>query len=364
MKHTVVAYFSCIRCRSAVALNDGYELGVGRTAQEVITGELACTGCPSRYPIENGVPCFLDAQISSAADLRTGRSFAMAWKEFSRLDERYRQQFFDWIFPVDGDFFRDKVVLEGGCGKGRHAKIVSECGARQVFAVDIGAAVEVAFENVGHLPGVNIVQADIGNLPFGRIFDFAFSLGVLHHMESPVWGFRCLVDKLKPDGAIVAWVYGRENNWWLIRIVNPIRLALTSKFPIAVLKVLSGILAVPVFLGSRLIAKPWKALRNAHPWLPALYYEDYLSYIARFDFVELHHIVFDHLVAPVANYVAEDYFRAWFAECELDQPVIRWHNKNSWTGFASFKPDELKSMAERVQQQAPATMARNFDGRG
>jgi len=362
VKLAAVQYFSCIRCGSALALNDGYTMGCQRTVDEVISGELACNACPSQYAIECGVPCFMDVEKSSAADLSTGRSFAMAWKEFSRLDERYKQQFFDWIFPVDENYFRGKIVLEGGCGKGRHAKIVSECGARQVFAVDIGAAVDVAFQNVGHLPGVNIVRADISNLPFGKIFDFAFSLGVLHHMESPVGGFRCLVEKLKPDGAIVAWVYGRENNWWLIRIVNPIRVALTSKFPPAVLKVLSGILAVPVFLWSRLIAAPWKSLRKAIPWLPALYYEDYLSYIARFDFVEVHHIVFDHLVAPVANYVAEGYFRAWFAESGLDHPVIRWHNRNSWTGFASFKPDDLKSMHERVACAAVTT--RNCDDRG
>ncbi len=348
MKLDAVGYFSCIRCGSSLVLEEGYTMGVEQNRHEVIGGKLSCQDCSWQYAIQQGVPCFMDESRSSAVDLSTGRSFAMAWKEFSRLDDRYRQQFFDWIFPVDGAFFYDKVVLEGGCGKGRHAKIVSECGARQVFAVDIGAAVEIAFQNVGHLPGVNIVQSDIGNLPFGRIFDFAFSLGVLHHMESPVGGFRCLVEKLKPDGAIVAWVYGRENNWWLIRIVNPIRVSLTSKFAPGALKLLSGVLAVPVFLWSRLIAAPWTALRKKNPWLPALYYGDYLSYISRFDFVEIHHIVFDHLVAPVANYVAEGYFRAWFAESGLKNPVIRWHNRNSWTGFASFKPDDLQHMHERA----------------
>src|SRR4029450_2874401 len=206
--------------------------------------------------------------------------------------------------------------------------------------VDIGAAVAVAFQNVGHLPGVTIVQADISNLPFERIFDLAFSLGVLHHMESPVRGFRGLVEKLKPDGAIVAWVYGRENNWWLIRIVNPIRMAVTPKLRRGALKLISAVAAVPVILWAKLIAAPWTSLRRKIPWLPALYYGEYFTYIARFDFAEIHHIVFDHLVAPVANYVGETYFRAWFAESGLENPVIRWHNRNSWTGFASFKPDD------------------------
>src|SRR4030095_12618397 len=101
MKPDVVKYFSCIGCGSSVALNDGYTMGLDRTRHEVMTGTLSCQGCPRQYEIVQGVPCFLDEAKSSVVDLRTGLSFAMAWKQFSRLDERYRQQFFDWIFPVD-----------------------------------------------------------------------------------------------------------------------------------------------------------------------------------------------------------------------------------------------------------------------
>ena len=35
-----------------------------------------------------------------------------------------------------------KVVLEGGCGKGRHTKLAAEWGAAEVVGIDLGDGVE------------------------------------------------------------------------------------------------------------------------------------------------------------------------------------------------------------------------------
>jgi SAM-dependent methyltransferase len=291
-------------------------------------------------------------KLSSSTDLHTGRNFAIAWKVFPRLDERYKKQFLDWIFPVDAEFFQNKLVFEGGCGKGRHARIVSASKARAVFAVDIGEAVDIAYRHVGHEPNVHVIQADIANLPFEPIFDFAFSVGVLHHLDKPKEGFLSIASKLKSDGSIAVWVYGQENNWWLIYLVNPFRKAITSKLPPKVLLVLSAALASPVYLWAKLVARPWQRLTERHRFLPHLYYQEYLSYIADFDFVEIYHIVFDHLVTPVAFYVSRDCLQEWFEQSGLPEPVIRWHNKNSWTAFSSLNRQTLDNMKERLKKRA------------
>jgi SAM-dependent methyltransferase len=319
---------------------------------EVAEGTLSCPSCERQYSIRGGIPRFVDESVSSHVDIETGSHFGQSWKKFARLDRRYRRQFFDWLAPVGAAYLKGKLVLEGGCGKGRHAKIVSEAGASEVFAVDIGDAVEVAYENVGRLPGVHIMQADIRNLPFGRTFDYCFSLGVLHHLEDPLNGFVSLVRKVKPTGAISVWVYGRENNWWLVKLVNPLRESITCKLHPQLLMVLSALLTLPLFLASKFFFYPWSWLTKRYPHCPRLFYQDYMSYLARHDFEELHHIVFDHLVTPVAHYIRKEEFSSWFKDVGFEDPVIRWHNKNSWSGFYSYSPPELKEMRQHLDQPA------------
>jgi SAM-dependent methyltransferase/uncharacterized protein YbaR (Trm112 family) len=348
MKPAALDYLLCIHCAKPLLLEAGHQ--TAPDSGEILSGSLKCAQCNRSYDIRGGIPRMVDESKSSRTDIVTGQSFATAWKSFPRMDERYRQQFFDWISPVQEQDFKDKMVLECGCGKGRHAKIVSECGAKMIFAVDIGDAVEVAYQNTGHLPNVHIVQADIENLPFAAIFDVAFSLGVLHHMSSPVAGFLAMSKKLKNDGTICVWVYGRENNRWLIRVINPIRIAITSKLSPPLLKILAALVALPVFIWARYVAANWARLQKSMPALPDLFYQRYMTYISRFDFNEIHHIVYDHLSAPVANYVARHYFEQWFAEGNLPGPVIRWHNQNSWTGISSHNPQILADMHKRLNE--------------
>jgi hypothetical protein len=67
----------------------------------------------------------------------------------------------------------------------------------------------------------------------------------------------------------------------------------------------------------------------------SLPYGAYLSYIAKFPYREHRHIVFDHLVAPVAYYLRRDEFAGWFMRAGLEAVRIEHHNANSWRGFAT-----------------------------
>lgn len=338
MKHSALQFLMCLKCESSLELivKEAEDVA-GAYEPEIITGELVCKSCPQRYPVVRGIPRFVLSDLSSDQDILSGHKFGISWKEFSRYDEKYRNQFFDWLNPVAPSFLRNKTILECGCGKGRHTRIVAESMAKNVVAVDIGDAIEIAYAQVGKLPNVHFVQADIANMPLRQVFDFGYSVGVLHHMDSPEGGFKSLASKVKPDGSICVWVYGFENNWWIVNIVTPLRKAVTSKLPTYVLKTLTALLTVAVYLYSKLIARPWHALRKTNEWLPRVFYEDYLSYIAQFDFQEIHNIVFDHLVAPVAEYLKREEVESWFKKVGIAHPVMRWHNRNSWTGFGSYE---------------------------
>jgi SAM-dependent methyltransferase len=319
MKRRLLDYLACPKCAGDL------QLGIAAAEDdEIMEGALHCAKCQQAYRIRRGVPRF--AEQIGATEKKTADAFGYEWTQFPELADRYRQQFLDWIRPVTPDFFKGKLVLEGGCGKGRHTAVVAGCGARDVVAIDLSHAVDAAFANTRNLANAHIVQGDLTQPPFKRIFDHAFSVGVLHHLPEPERGFRALVSRLRPGGAISAWVYGREGNGWIVHVVTPVRERVTSRLPHRLLDVIATILTAPLFLATRLIYRPLQGR--------GLPYGPYLSYIAPFPFREQRHIVFDHLVAPVAYYLRRGEFAAWFQRAGLVDVRIEHHNANSWRGFA------------------------------
>jgi len=312
-------------------------------------GELRCRSCATSFPIIRGIPRFANPEKVESDKAATAAGFGWQWQHFTQDDARYAQQFLGWIAPVTPEFFQDKVVLEGGCGKGRHTLLAAGWGARDVIGIDLSDAVETAFASTRDLPNAHIIQADIYHLPLARHFDYAFSVGVLHHLPDPRGGFISLASKVKPGGYISAWVYGAENNEWITRLVNPVREKLTSKMNRRALLQLSKLPAACLFLATKLVYGPLNSRRNGSTLAQHLFYNDYLAAIAHFGWREQHTIVFDHLVAPTAFYIARDDFESWWRDVDATNVVIGWHNKNSWRGWG-----RLEKGSRRQEQEAGA----------
>lgn len=298
---------------------------------ELLEGRLACAGCPRVHPIRGGVPRLLPENVHPEAT-ETSSRFGDSWAEFDRLDSHYEQQFLGWIAPNRPEDFAGRVVLEGGCGKGRHSALVGQWGAKDVIATDLGPSVDVAFRNTRHLANVHVVQADLLALPVAEeAVDVAFSVGVLHHVTEPETAFRELVRRVRPGGRVIAWVYGRENNGWIIYGVNPVREVVTSRLPFRVVSALSLGPAALLWLASRGVYRPL-----SRPPLSKvgdrLFYRDYIDQLADFPFRELHCIVADHLAPGIAFYVRREEFESWFRSARLERVEISWHNRNSWRG--------------------------------
>ena len=300
---------------------------------EIIEGQLRCTSCATSFPINSGIPRFANLDHVASDKAATAAGFGWQWQHFTQEDSRYAEQFLGWIAPVTPEFFRDKVVLEGGCGKGRHTQLAARWGARDVIGIDLSAAVETAYMATRELGNAHIIQADIFNLPLARSFDYAFSVGVLHHLPDPRGGFLSLASKVKKGGHISAWIYGAENNEWITRWVNPVREKLTSKMDRRLLLQLSKIPAASIYLATKLVYGPLNKSRSGSAIARHLFYNDYLKAIAPFGWREQHTIVFDHLVAPTAFYLSREEFEAWWQDVGAGDVVITWHNKNSWRGL-------------------------------
>lgn len=322
----LLSLLACPGCRSRFRVNPQKAEDA-----EIMEGTLVCAGCDASFAILGGIPRFLPPGLS-AAKKATASAFGYEWTHYSALTDADRQEFLDWIAPLAPAEFAGCLVLDAGCGKGRHMFLAAQFQAREVVGVDLSDAVESAFQNTRHLPNAHVVQADILNLPFARPFDLAYSIGVLHHLPDPKLGFLALMHHLRPRGRISIWVYGKEGNLWIEKFIDPIRIHLTSKAPKSVTRCFSFLLALPLYVSLKLIYGPV----HRHPgsaWLKRrLPYAEYLCAISSYSFAENFWNVFDHLVAPTAFYHSREEIQDWFATAKTEAVEITRRNNNSWRG--------------------------------
>jgi SAM-dependent methyltransferase/uncharacterized protein YbaR (Trm112 family) len=338
MKLSLLEYLVCPDCQIALDYQATAEDGDG-----IETGVLCCPQCEERYPILRGIPRFVTVERPlNGKSVETADAFGWEWRKFRKLHDlaTYEAQFLDWIHPIEPKFLQGKVVLDAGCGMGRFSLVSSTLGAKVVLAIDVSDAVEAARDNARDFPNVHVIQGDIHRLPLRRgqdaQVDFVFSIGVLHHLDDPQAGFNALIQRLRHDGTIFVWVYGRENNGWVVNVVNPLRTMLTSRLPRHALYVLSWLITAGLHLILKMVYRPANAA-GATGWLrKILPYNDYLAWLGQFQFRHNHHVVFDHLVAPVAFYLRREEFAAWFHEAGVSVIDMSWRNRNSWRGHGRF----------------------------
>jgi SAM-dependent methyltransferase len=338
MKQRLLQYLACPACEGELELASADQTEDARGWMEILEGKLACKNCARKFAVRRGVPRFVEVDEIEREKAATAENFGWQWQHFTQGDERYDEQFRGWIAPVGPEFFQDKIVLEGGCGKGRHTQLAANWGATEVIGVDLSDAVETAFAATRALPNAHIIQADIYHLPLKRCaFDYAFSVGVLHHLPDPRTGFISLSTRVKSGGHLSAWVYGAENNEWITRWVSPLRERVTSRISRGTLLHLSKLPTALVYAATKGIYAPLNRSARGAALARHLFYNDYLNSIAGFGWREQHTIVFDHLVAPTAFYISRAEFEEWWREIKASDVQIGWHNQNSWRGFGRIR---------------------------
>jgi SAM-dependent methyltransferase len=327
VKERLLEHLACPMCHGLLNMD-----ATSREGDEIMEGRLECSMCHLRYAVQRGIPRLLPPDLS-AEKAKTASAFGWEWTNYVEMHPEYEEQFLDWVYPLRPEFFQRKLVLDAGCGIGRHAYFAAGYGAHEVIGMDLSAAVETSFRNIGRLPNAHVVQGDIYRPPFrqgvdGGIFDFVYSIGVLHHLPNPRAGFESLLKVVRPGGTIFAWVYGHENNGIVHNFINPLRKTVTTRLPHAVVNAMSLPLAV-ILQG--LVNGIYRPLHGTELFkrLPS---HDYLYSLSRFGFRQNLSIVFDHLIAPTAFYLKRDEFETWFLENGLEDIDISWRNQNSWRG--------------------------------
>ena len=294
---------------------------------------LQCATCGELFPVTAGIPRMLAGAMREAlagqvanngVDARrvaTAQSFGYEWTHFAEMRAEWEQNFLDYMAPHGPEFFCGKRVLDAGSGSGRHAYYSAHFGA-EVWAVDLGVAVEVTRRNTAHFDSVQVVQADLHQLPFApKSFDFVYSIGVLHHLPDPEAVFREMLKFLKPGGTAQIYLYwqpeGQPVKRALLSAVNAVR-QVTTRLPHPVLHALSYPAAAAAFAG---FVWPYRALRQVG--LNTLAETLPMKQYAAYPFSVCVNDQFDRFSAPIEYRYTRAEVRGWLERAGLEDIVVR-----------------------------------------
>jgi SAM-dependent methyltransferase len=241
--------------------------------------------------------------------------FGYSWHIFNDVLPIHREQFLRWSSALPMEAWRGAKFIDVGCGIGRNSLWAMRAGAVAGVAIDIDdRSLAAARRNLSEV-AVEVRRESAYDIAEVSTFDIAFSIGVIHHLDNPVRALARMVRATKPGGYVLIWVYGRENNGWIIYVFDPLRRALFARLP----------LRLVYFLSLFPTAALWVALRCG---LSAV---EYCRLLRRFSFNHLRAVVFDQMIPRVANYWPRATVERLMAGAGLEDIRIVWVNEISWS---------------------------------
>src|SRR5262249_25637734 len=151
------------------------------------------------------------------------------WNVYSELLPQYEEQFKRWTVLIPPEEWRGRSFLDVGCGMGRNSYWPMAYGASEGVAIDVDKnSLAAARRNLAALPHATVRELSAYEIDYADRFDIVFSIGVIHHLEAPELALAQMVKAARPGGEVLIWVYGLENNEWLVHFLDPIRKRLFS----------------------------------------------------------------------------------------------------------------------------------------
>lgn len=231
-------------------------------------------------------------QPLSNVDAAVVSGFGDEWRRMpqTHLSTREQANIFSEYFAIFpwASLPPKSVGADIGCGSGRWAQLAAgRCDTLHV--VDASTqALDVARKNLSNQKNVIFHHASVGKLPFpDKALDFAYSLGVLHHVPDHDAAIREIARILKPDAPFLVYLYYALDNrplWFraIWSVSNMLRVII-SRMPHSLRFLVCQFLAMAVYWPlSRLGAILEKLGHMPASW-PLAYYRNKSFYTMRTD---------------------------------------------------------------------------------
>ena len=181
-------------------------------------------------------------------------SFGEEWLKFNQFTQAdidlVGAQYFD---IVGKDIANENTyALDIGCGTGRWAKYLSTK-VGFVEAIDPSDAVFAANKLLEDVPNIRISKASVDNIPFAdETFDFAMSIGVLHHIPDTEQAMKDAVKKVKIGGHFFCYLYyNLDSRGILFKSIFQISAffrKIVCRLPSSIKKVVCDLIAIFVYM--------------------------------------------------------------------------------------------------------------------
>ena len=180
--------------------------------------------------------------------------FGEEWLKFNDFTDKLIKEAAEEYFDIIDETIvnEETYVLDIGCGTGRWTKYLSSK-AGFIEAVDPSNAIFAADKLLREVENVRLTKASVDTLPFpDETFDFAMSIGVLHHIPDTQQAMNDCVKKVKKGGYFYVYLYYNLDKRgflfkMLFKLTDVIR-SVVSKFPGRLKKIICDILAVIIYM--------------------------------------------------------------------------------------------------------------------
>lgn len=187
-------------------------------------------------------------------DEKVVEEFGEEWLKFHEFSDEMISKSVGEYFDIINEKIINKntYAIDIGCGSGRWTKVMA---ARAGFieAVDPSNAIFAADRLLKNVENVRLTKASINTLPFDdETFDFAMSVGVLHHIPDTQQAMQDCVKKVKKGGYFYTYLYHDiSHKGFITRAAfassDTLRKGI-SRLPLGVKKLVCDIIAAVVYL--------------------------------------------------------------------------------------------------------------------
>jgi SAM-dependent methyltransferase len=219
------------------------------------------------------------------------QSFGDEWLKFHDFSDKIIAECANEYFDILDETMVNKntYALDIGCGTGRWTKFLSKK-VGFMEAIDPSKAIFAADQLLGDIQNVRLAKANTETIPFDdETFDFAMSVGVLHHIPDTQSAMKDCVKKVKKGGYFYCYLYHNleKMSWvlrtlfWMSELVRKIVCHLPQKIKAVVCDILAVVIYMPFILWVRFLVLI--GLRELAKKMPLSAYNNKSFFIIRND---------------------------------------------------------------------------------